>query len=283
MKCPHCGQKHPDNFKFCPNTGKTIETQFKSCSNRNCLDFGKYILPIDSKFCPTCGFELFESHRREAKNRVTNDIVNPKVEYFDMGGSVLWGSCNLGAESPELMGDYYCWGETKKKIECSEDNYLYKTVKSTFFGFSKEYIYHDIGANIAGTRYDVVTHILGKEYMLPSRKHFKELEKKCSWELGELKGVKGWWVKNPRNMNKIFFPATGFKIGSDIRDFGTCGYYPTAEISSNGLGWNCILHFDFSEETKSTLGKNGFLGIGDACGLWFHGYNIRPIKKKNKY
>ena len=55
MKCPHCGQEHPDNFKFCPNTAKAIETQLKACTNKNCPDCGKFILPIDSKFCPTCG------------------------------------------------------------------------------------------------------------------------------------------------------------------------------------------------------------------------------------
>ena len=44
MKCPHCGQEHPDNFKFCPNTAKAIETQLKACTNKNCPDCGKFIL-----------------------------------------------------------------------------------------------------------------------------------------------------------------------------------------------------------------------------------------------
>lgn len=58
MKCPHCGQEHPDNFKFCPNTAKAIETLLKACTNKYCPDCGKFILPVNSKFCPTCGSSI---------------------------------------------------------------------------------------------------------------------------------------------------------------------------------------------------------------------------------
>lgn len=33
-------------------------------------------------------------------------------EYVDLGLSVKWATCNLGANSPEDYGDYYAWGET---------------------------------------------------------------------------------------------------------------------------------------------------------------------------
>ena len=61
MKCPHCSQEHPDNFQFCPVTGKKIDiikestSELIACTNPSCNDYGKNILPIDSKFCPTCG------------------------------------------------------------------------------------------------------------------------------------------------------------------------------------------------------------------------------------
>ena len=61
MKCPHCSQEHPDNFQFCPVTGKKIDiikestSDLIACTNPSCNDYGKNILPIDSKFCPTCG------------------------------------------------------------------------------------------------------------------------------------------------------------------------------------------------------------------------------------
>lgn len=67
MKCPHCGQEHPDSFRFCPMTGQSIAPQFKACSNEQCRDFGKYILPLVSKFCPSCGKPL---------DAQTNEIPN---------------------------------------------------------------------------------------------------------------------------------------------------------------------------------------------------------------
>lgn len=69
MKCPHCSQEHPDNFQFCPETGQKIAPQFKACTNEQCSDFGKYILPLESKFCPSCGQPL-EEQATESKERL---------------------------------------------------------------------------------------------------------------------------------------------------------------------------------------------------------------------
>ena len=58
MKCPHCNQEHPDDYQFCPKTGKKIEL-LKACTkNPSCPDHGKYIWPSDSQYCPRCGSEL---------------------------------------------------------------------------------------------------------------------------------------------------------------------------------------------------------------------------------
>ena len=54
MTCTYCGQEHPDNFKFCPETGQPIP-QLIACTNSDCPNHGKHILPLDAKFCPRCG------------------------------------------------------------------------------------------------------------------------------------------------------------------------------------------------------------------------------------
>lgn len=36
MKCPHCGQEHPDDFLLCPYTGKSLKSQTKVCGNPDC-------------------------------------------------------------------------------------------------------------------------------------------------------------------------------------------------------------------------------------------------------
>ena len=52
--CPHCGKEHPDDTRFCPETGRRLST--KVCSNPVC-SFRKP-LPADAYFCPACGTPL---------------------------------------------------------------------------------------------------------------------------------------------------------------------------------------------------------------------------------
>ena len=61
------------------------------------------------------------------ENGLTVDLRAPSStspnghEYVDLGLSVKWATCNVGAESPEDYGDYFAWGETaaKQSYDCS--------------------------------------------------------------------------------------------------------------------------------------------------------------------
>ncbi len=41
-------------------------------------------------------------------------------EAVDLGLSVKWATCNIGANNPEEYGDYFAFGETEPKDEYSE-------------------------------------------------------------------------------------------------------------------------------------------------------------------
>lgn len=88
MKCPHCGQEHPDNFQFCPNTGQRLTPQFKACINKQCLDYGKYILPLDSRFCPSCGKVLDNQIGENAVNVLPTPHVD-NLDSFVIEGAVV--------------------------------------------------------------------------------------------------------------------------------------------------------------------------------------------------
>ena len=45
------------------------------------------------------------------------------VEAVDLGLSVKWASCNVGADSPEDSGSYYAWGEIEEKSDYCWGNY----------------------------------------------------------------------------------------------------------------------------------------------------------------
>lgn len=88
MKCPYCNQNHPDDYQFCPATGKKIEL-LKACTNQECLEYGKKNLPSDSLFCPKCG------HKLEGDNTPTY-VFNPRksmssLEDFKHGNIIVDG------------------------------------------------------------------------------------------------------------------------------------------------------------------------------------------------
>ena len=41
-------------------------------------------------------------------------------DYVDLGLSVMWATCNIGANSPEEYGDYFAWGEAETKARYIE-------------------------------------------------------------------------------------------------------------------------------------------------------------------
>ena len=43
-------------------------------------------------------------------------------DFVDLGLSVMWAKCNLGAKAPEEYGNYYAWGEIEPKPEYTKDN-----------------------------------------------------------------------------------------------------------------------------------------------------------------
>ena len=117
MKCPHCGREHPDDFLFCPSTGKKIEI-LKACANPQCPNLGKHILPVVALFCPVCGKQLENDASPAGKDnsclRFTVGGVSFKMIPVE-GGSFLMGSpyndkYGLSREKPQhrvTLSDYY--------------------------------------------------------------------------------------------------------------------------------------------------------------------------------
>ena len=95
MRCKHCNGEHPDDYKFCPVTGKELEQPLKACSNPNCDNFEKSILPAQAKFCPRCGQmiagDVLSPESGEtvfSVNGVEFEMVHVEGGSFDMGEEV---------------------------------------------------------------------------------------------------------------------------------------------------------------------------------------------------
>ena len=165
-------------------------------------------------------------------------------EYVDLGLSVKWATCNIGAENPEDYGNYYAWGETSTKSSYTEDNCA--TCEKSI-------------GDIMGTNMDVAHVMWGGDWRMPTKEEFDELIKKCDW----LWTGSGYMVTGP-NGNSIYLPAAGFRYYEELYGEDSFGYY-----------WSS------TPELDSTTNSN-FLDFDRTAaytdwGNRYPGYTVRPV------
>ena len=135
------------------------------------------------------------------------------AEYVDLGLSVRWAACNLGAEKPEQYGSYFAWGEVAPKISYSKENSA--TYNKNF-------------RDVSGVKdYDAALSGRGTAARIPTNKELNELCERCTWRWTLFNGIGGMMVTGP-NGGSIFLPAAGFYIGSSLFGEGSNGYYWTS-------------------------------------------------------
>jgi len=159
-------------------------------------------------------------------------------EAVDLGLSVKWATCNVGASSPEDYGDYFAWGETTTKSSYDRDN-------STTYGVSiSELQFRGIigsDGNLTAA-YDAATANWGGSWRMPTLDEIKELFNNCTRTWTTQNGVKGRKVTGP-NGNSIFLPAAGGRYGSDLSNVGSNGgYWSATPYGYSGSAY--LLNFD---------------------------------------
>lgn len=144
----------------------------------------------------------------KSTHSVQNFNSNNGHEFVDLGLSVKWATCNVGAEKPEEYGDYFAWGETKPKSK-----YNWSTLKycndSEGNSFSK---YNQNGTidrhkPILEPEDDAAHFNWGGDWRMPTEEEFQELIDKCTWKWMEMNGKEGYKVTSKVNGNRIFLPA----------------------------------------------------------------------------
>ena len=109
-------------------------------------------------------------------------------EWVDLGLSVKWATCNVGAKIPGQSGDFY------------HKNY----------------------------QGDAAHNEWGGSWRLPTVDEWYELMDKCMWTVSAQDGVKGFKIISMVNHNSIFLPYTGLEtIGSQIALPGQMARYMT--------------------------------------------------------
>lgn len=173
----------------------------------------------------------------------------------DLGLSVKWAPCNLGADHSYESGGLYGWGDPTGKalsVDSMDFNEDPETgIRYVKWNYQTLYGGQNAPKDISGSGYDLATKMLGKHWRMPTKQEMRELIELCTWEKTEEHGVAGYKVTG-LNHKSIFLPVTNF------RNSGTV--YPT--FSDRGYYWTSTLSTE-KEEEKSMKYKE--LGTSPCC------------------
>ena len=191
-------------------------------------------------------------------------VPNPNTgnhEYVDLGLSVKWATCNVGATKPEEYGDYFAWGETQPK-----DYYSWSTYKwcngsydtQTKYCTKSGYGTVDNKTTLEAAD-DAARANWGGSWRMPTRNELIELLNQCTWTWTTQNGVYGYKVTSKKSgyTNKsIFLPAAGRCIDSSLDAAGIYGDYWSSTLS-NENPFNCayVLHFYTGTVVTGMLGR----------------------------
>ncbi|MBO4826037.1 MAG: hypothetical protein J5506_02210 [Prevotella sp.] len=166
---------------------------------------------------------------------------NRHPHQIDLGlpSGTKWACCNVGADKPEGNGGYYAWGETEEKTEYFWSTYLHGTYNDDGDYSLLEYL----GADIAGTQYDVAHQQWGGNWVMPSYDQMAELCKNCESEWNNQNGVDGY-LFTATNGATLFFPASGYRGYNGVYLVGKEGDYWLSFYDESSPLYGGTLHFD---------------------------------------
>ena len=168
-------------------------------------------------------------------------------EYVDLGLSVKWAKCNVGAETETDYGDYFMWGSTTPNTaeECNWTNTPFNGGSShyneTYFNSVKDMVCPN---GILAKECDAATQIMGGEWRMPTQPELKEL----------LDNTTNEWIENyngsgvngrkftASNGNSIFIPASGYRSGSSFYNQGRDGDFWSSSLYSGN--YRLAFYFD---------------------------------------
>ena len=215
---------------------------------------------------------------REFPNKYSLSFsIVSEMEYVDLGLSVKWATCNLGASKPTEYGGYYQWAGTKDvsdtKIKLSWDNCPYHTGLSSSSGWTKYNMDPSYGTvdnkTVLEAMDDAASVVLGGKWRMPTYEEWKELinTDNCSWTWAAIDGVNGYKVQSKKSGytdNWIFLPAAGYRDNDGLNNVGSSGGYWSSSLKSGHPGYAGCMGF-YSNSVGS--------GYNYRC----FGLSVRPV------
>ena len=174
-----------------------------------------------------------------------NTVAKENVhDYVDLGLSVKWATCNVGADSPEDYGDYFAWGETEPKSTYDWNTYKWCQGSETTMTKYCTDSYGTVDKTQLDLSDDAAHMNWGGSWRMPTDDELTELREKCSWTWTIQNGVKGYKVTSKTNGNSIFLPAAGCRYVSSLFRAGSDGYYWSSSLGTGYPGSARFVLFD---------------------------------------
>lgn len=202
---------------------------------------------------------------------------DPVIEAVDLGLTVNWATCNVGAVSPEKAGGYYSWGEKAPKSYYSWDTYFWINGSNSSMRLTK---YNANSVNglvdniyVLENSDDVATVEWGDGWYTPSESDFQELIDNCTWTWSTVGDVTGYLVtsnKSGYENASIFLPAAGYCYNGSRGSNLSYGYYWCSNVSNNN-----------SFYARELVFYSSHYSIGNGARLY--GENVRPVCSNISY
>lgn len=148
----------------------------------------------------SCGTQIQgEDPEPETKSEFAISGTIDGHDYVDLGLSIKWATCNVGAQKPWEIGNHYAWGQSTPYTEWTFLNYQF-----TYPPCSPDYV--------LDAQFDAVTINWGKSWRMPTKEEIDELIEphNCDWVWVENingSGNSGYKVISKKNGNSIYLPA----------------------------------------------------------------------------
>ena len=172
-------------------------------------------------------------------------------EYIDLGLSVNWATCNIGATNPENYGEYFAWGHID---ECEYYGWFgdYRWC-SGYSNTLTKYNTKSTSGSIVDNKTtleitdDAAAANWGGDWRMPTNAEIAELCENCIWVLTTQNGVLGYKVQSKIKESSIFLPMAGAKSGTTLYNADYIGYYWSSSLDTDVPGNAWYIYIDSTD------------------------------------
>ena len=212
--------------------------------------------------------------------------------YVDLGLSVKWAKCNVGATTETDYGDYFAWGETtgynegKEIFNYNSGHYYFGDYIDKSGSFNKYRYISGYDLTTLEKEDDAAYAALGGKFRMPTKAEVDALIATksnttdytwtwCDGETEKYNGttIKGWKIVRNSTSATLFLPAAGYFSGASKTNAGTHGYCWSSSLNTNlSQDYNAWTVNYFSTPAKPNTIQTPAYARG-------YGLSVRPVSE----